>query len=235
MQNTSLVCCRFEENIDWIRDLPSQLPIYLYNKGDKLNLEKHDNIQQYHRIANMGRESEVYLRFIYDNYDNLSDTVIFTQADPFVHHTEFLYLINNLDETHKEYKIIPLTYRWNDKLPPSHIVSEYSDSFYLQNMSRFTLAPINFIDEGIQRYCLKYLIHHPELKMGDDLIKHFCNLIGLQDDGSDHKFFYSSCFSVRKDAILQHTKQFYLNCYVRLSDNPFYGHMFERVWYKMFL
>lgn len=75
--NFCIVVARYNENIEWTTQFPN---VIIYNKGDKLD-------GNYNEISlpNVGREGHTYYKYIYDNYENLSDYTIFLQARPFDH------------------------------------------------------------------------------------------------------------------------------------------------------
>lgn len=97
--SVSLVINRFNENVDWIQKYKN-LEIFIYNKGDTLHLNS-KNVTVIER-ENLGRESESYLFHIIENYDNLSDLTIFTQAHPFDNIPSFYEIIDE-DLNNKEY------------------------------------------------------------------------------------------------------------------------------------
>ncbi|NBS67523.1 DUF3431 domain-containing protein [bacterium] len=81
--NLSIVVARYDEDIRWIEDLPSNIleHVIIYNKGDPIKIPDLNVIT----ICNVGRESHTYLTYIIDNYDHLPEHVIFIQANPFQH------------------------------------------------------------------------------------------------------------------------------------------------------
>ena len=76
-----LVVAKYSENLDWIADQAisdSRLRrIFVYSKNGQMY--NNDRVKC-EIINNVGRESHTYLYHIINNYDNLSDRVIFTQA-----------------------------------------------------------------------------------------------------------------------------------------------------------
>ena len=72
------VICRYNEDLEWSRELP--IPRVIYNKGEALNDECYAI-----DIENVGRESEAFLRFIIDNYNDLPQRMVFLQGDPDTH------------------------------------------------------------------------------------------------------------------------------------------------------
>ena len=76
----NIVVARYNESIDWLDSInKDKYNIKIYNKGD-------DNINyEYSKLPNIGRESHTYLKYIIDNYENLTDFTIFLQGNPFDH------------------------------------------------------------------------------------------------------------------------------------------------------
>jgi hypothetical protein len=46
-------------------------------------------------LNNVGREGHTYYKHIYDNYDNLTDYIIFLQGNPFDHSPNIISNLNN--------------------------------------------------------------------------------------------------------------------------------------------
>lgn len=94
--NYNIVVARYNENIDWIYNIDTSINIYLYNKGSNLDI-KLNNVNIIN-LGNVGRESHIYLYHIIKNYNNLSDIILFTQANYKDHYskdiTDYFNLIN---------------------------------------------------------------------------------------------------------------------------------------------
>jgi len=87
MTETHVVISRYNESVDWVKDL--QYPYTIYNKGmDDIN---YPNI----KLSNIGRESGTYIYHIIQNYNNINDYTIFLQAMPFEHCGNLLEKIKN--------------------------------------------------------------------------------------------------------------------------------------------
>lgn len=97
MSNRIFVIARYNENLDWVKNLKEN--IVIYNKSDSFNYDfpRHD-------VANYGRETETFLRFIVQYYNQLDNynSVVFLQGDPFHHCANF---INKLDEINPQHFI----------------------------------------------------------------------------------------------------------------------------------
>jgi len=101
----NIIVSHYNENLEWIKKLTNNNinNIYIYSKyleqqdhngirkkNLNINFNNHEyfiNLNKniiYKNIPNVGRESETYLRYCYENYDNLSLGTIFLQGEPHV-------------------------------------------------------------------------------------------------------------------------------------------------------
>ena len=99
MTTRSLVLCRYNENVDWISNLQKDdIEIFVYDKGEDLQLEQ-SNLKKI-RLDNVGREAHAYVHHIVENYNNLTDQIYFSQADPFAPLTgeQNSYIPNYIEE-----------------------------------------------------------------------------------------------------------------------------------------
>lgn len=87
--NTQLILAWYKENIDWLHSV-SGVDIFLYNKGDKSS-----TLPSY-KLPNIGREAHTYIWHIVQNYNNLAEILIFSQANPFPHCPNLSSLITRL-------------------------------------------------------------------------------------------------------------------------------------------
>ena len=91
-----IIIAKYKEDISWVNMLHHSYMVYDKSKN----------------IPNVGRESETYLRYIIENYDNLPDYVVFLQGNPFDHlkigNIEFLN--NEIDSIHDCKSMICLNY-----------------------------------------------------------------------------------------------------------------------------
>jgi hypothetical protein len=94
-----IIVARYNEDINWLNTEISNCIIY--NKGNKLNIENEI------LLDNVGRESETYLNYIIQNYNNLPDIVIFTQANIADHKgsNDINYLLNIKNEAKQHTKL----------------------------------------------------------------------------------------------------------------------------------
>jgi hypothetical protein len=66
-----VVVARYKEEVEWLAQLPSDLPVVVYQSSDP---------SAPHFVPNVGNEASKYLAYIVDQYDALPDAVMFMQA-----------------------------------------------------------------------------------------------------------------------------------------------------------
>jgi len=96
--NKLFILSRYNEDYSWIENYTQDYLIY--NKGESiLNNSKIINIE------NIGGNQRDIAKFSFENYDNLPDIMIFTQAFPFDHCRQDIFdnLIQNTEFTPLEY------------------------------------------------------------------------------------------------------------------------------------
>ena len=72
------VVSRYKKNTNWVYKLKNINKYYIYDKETPEN--------EYNIPVNKGNEASVYLKYIIDNYDNLSDFTFFTHDDEYAWH-----------------------------------------------------------------------------------------------------------------------------------------------------
>jgi hypothetical protein len=83
-----IIVAIYDENVEWTKQFQN---VIIYNKGEHLNNKDYNEVL----LNNVGREGHTYYKYIYDNYDNLKDHVIFLQGNPFDHSPN---IIDNLNQ-----------------------------------------------------------------------------------------------------------------------------------------
>jgi len=99
MNKLVIIIVRYRESIEWIKELNINYEIIIYNKGDQINEVFTQNIR-IKNVENTGRESEGYLRFMIEEYNNIDDKAyyVFLQADPFDHCKNIINKLKRLSE-----------------------------------------------------------------------------------------------------------------------------------------
>ena len=206
-----VVVARYNENIDWVKYIDMQLfDIYIYNKGDEIQDIPNCNII---KLSNTGRESQTYLYHIVNNYSNLPERIVFTQAHPFDHvKPSFLNDIN--------------------------IVTKYDSPFYYFSKDILSIKYYEnkFIEYGMinNREWKNYHDINSPIKTTMKMLFH-----DYKDENVNLLFGTGAIFSVDKSLILKNNIDFYKNCMNILNNssnliNPDEGHSFERLWNYIF-
>ena len=75
--NVEIVVARYNENLSWLNEYPfNQFEYIVYNKGDNENFVK-TNVKEIISLPNVGRCDHTYLYHIINNYEKLSNIVVF--------------------------------------------------------------------------------------------------------------------------------------------------------------
>lgn len=132
------VISRYNKNVEWIYDFNSDNinNIFIYDKETPENLH---NIS-----ANKGNEATVYLKYIIDNYENLSDFTFFVHDEEYSwHHSGSI--IDKYNEAVKEIMGGKLYYNINDRcILGSIVTNEWYDEilcWYNEYIEKY--IPIN--------------------------------------------------------------------------------------------
>lgn len=72
-----LVVARHNEDLAWLRRVPSDFRVTVYNKGHELPHAE--------PLPNIGREAHTYLHHLAERYGTLADVTVFVQGHPFDH------------------------------------------------------------------------------------------------------------------------------------------------------
>ena len=96
-----LVVARYNENLNWLRRVPKQFRVTIY---DKSGAAEPGAIQ----LSNVGREAHTYLWHIITRYDSLAEVTVFCQGKPFDHAYDFHQTLRNLAENPTVNGYLPL-------------------------------------------------------------------------------------------------------------------------------
>jgi len=203
-----IIVARYNENIDWLNEIMDDCLIY--NKGVALNIKNEI------MLPNMGRESETYLHYIIDNYDNLPDVVVFTQGkinDHLFNFREKLhkYLLNLKDEAFENGKS-KARLIYSDHIPDINWKKDWNlrhGVYYLRD---------NYKDN-------KPIIYEDWFKT--NINKDYPNPVRIYSNG---------LFAVKKELILNKPIEYYKELIKEVNHhiNSAEGHFFERAWYYIF-
>ena len=205
---TSVIISRFNENLDWIKKINSEFEIVVYNKGDKIEIDKKYKLIE---IKNVGRESHTWLYHISENYENISENNIFLQGriDDLgcMAYKDVSRYLKNLNKNGFNASRLGLLspFHWKDNLSIDKDL-RYKDAWHQNHISK------NYL--GFRKYAKKFFPKIP---------------IFLPTS-------YGGCFAVTRDAIHKHSKDFYSEMLFTLNKHyhPIEAHFLERLWCYMF-
>lgn len=187
-----LVVAWYREDLSWLTEQGLNSEAVVYSKG---GLEHPPNFTIFD-LPNIGREAHTYLYHIVENYDNLADVTIFTQANPFDHSPDFCNLLPSVSSTH---------FTW-----------------------------LGIYPHPIYKQCL----HNRQ--MYDRYLPDIAEGLNLIDKLPEVYFFQAGAlFSVPKETILRHPKEFYQKGLTFFADDepndvsPA-AHGYERLWEYIF-
>lgn len=240
-----LVVSRFNEDLSWLSEVPDDVRVIVYNKGEKICVEEWlERIDILEDRPNVGREAETYLYHIRSKRSLGSEWIIFSQADPFPHSPDFIDLIGKRDDWRG---IQAMSWRWLEEhnIPPGLVIDlERKDwvaglRVRLETFSLRTWSPISFHDPGTVLISRDYREHY-SLPEGSNIAEHFLRLAmwdKLADDAAAADcgvFSYGAIFAVRAER-LHDIPELVINRMIFLSlSHHVIAYIFERMWLHIF-
>jgi len=212
-----IVVARYNENIDWIKYIDTNLfDIFIYNKGDEINSNIKNILNcKIIKLENTGRESHTYLYHIINNYDNLPEKIVFTQAHPFDHvRNTFINEINSFNKCHSSF---------------------FYFSKNILNI-KYDINENKFIEFGNLNGNNWKNFHNLNSPIATTMKKIFKN---FDEEKLNIIFGTGAIYGVNKELIIKYNPDFYIKCIDVLNSssnlkNPDEGHSFERLWYYIF-
>ena len=211
MSTNHVVISRYNEDLSWIERIGrSDSRIFIYNKGQKINNIVPEGVTVID-LENKGRESHTYLYHILNNYEELPEKIIFSQAHPNDHVSEnfrsdFLDFLNSSAEF----------------------------KYFSKNILEMKIDPDGVEESGILNGSFwrnKHSLSSCCVTVPFELIP--------QIESKKWIFGTGAIFGVSRRSVLKNSKEFYqrsLEILEKSSDpvNPPEGHAFERSWYLIF-
>lgn len=215
-----IVVSRYDESIEWV---PRNA--ILYNKGESITNSRVEKIIE---LKNDGREGETYLHHIIENYDNLCEYTIFTQADPFVHNPVFVQDVSRCNnEAFRSFGKW-----WQKEFPPDRIVKGgIRPNIHIGNRDFVCIHPEFWEDDGWVRIVRRIKMrNHIEY-----ILPWVCKRIGLDEPKTGVPISMCGMFGVHRTRIQWYPKTFYKKMKTFLLEHPDHGYVIERFWAILFL
>lgn len=211
----NIVISRYNENLSWVNDDSfNKYFITCYNKGNNDNF-KINSPHQVIKLDNVGKCDHTYLYHIVNNYENLSEYIIFLPGSNDVHYKNLKskHLINHIEYYKKLVNIGTL------------IENNIKNKFYNFTMDHYKTTYKN-------NYELNKIMKTEESKIkpyGKWYEHHF-------NDININCYTWWGIFAISRDIVYQHPKEYYQKFLDELSNssNPEVGHYIERSWFAIF-
>ena len=229
--NVLVVISRYNEDISWVSEL--KVPYLIINKGNPID---NPNCVCIPNSTN-GREAHSYVWYILQHYDNLPDSVIFLQGNPFDHQKRIIEMLDP-EVIKKMPSFQPLTAGYTDDLPPQDLRYvtrrdfegfEYHIMHFGENMT--DIYP-KYHDEGLKNiinWCyddLKYVSIRKQMHALFEV---------PYDEKCMTPYFFAAMFKIDKELIRKYSKDFYAQLFKLLERHIVYVYLCERMWYAMFV
>jgi len=214
--NVEIVVARYNENLSWLNEYPFNLFEYIvYNKGDNEDFVK-TNVNKIVKLNNVGRCDHTYLYHIIDNYDNLSNIVVFFPGS-----------VNLPNKKPKAIKILINIIR-----------SNYQSAFFCGTYHKRLVTHLqNFTMDNYKCCSNENFIKNSETKTFKCKYRPYGLWYKMFFGNTNaHWLTYGGVFSIDKRDIKQHdiNKYKYIIQTVSIHSNPEAGHYIERSWGAMF-
>lgn len=241
-----MIVARYNENTSWCNIFKNVL---IYNKGDDMT-----SMFEVVDIPNEGREGETYLHHIIDNYDDLYEYNIFTQADPFEHNKDFITTV--LECSQRFNSIQPLSYCWKEVdescewmnesnktgIPPKE-VRDLTKHYHFDSKHKIHVEwldrdfkcvyPASWTDGGFNIHLIPRLKERNNIKTS--VLEWVYLKLELYEDVPEYiPFCFSALFAVSKERILRRPIEFYKKLRLFLLEHPDHGYILERMWLLIF-
>ena len=219
---TEIVIARYNEDLSWLKKIPKNIKIIIYNKGlddiVKIPGVKYDII----KLPNIGRESHTYLYHIINNYDNLANKTILCQGDSIFHSPGFLDLLKNV----KLFEPIqPLSaYYWPEGEkpfyyynPPKPLLDKTKNLWIKKSPIHVEYLDNNFVTRYpyvyYQEHFMKLIELIKKIYNIDNVFKYFVERFRLKHVNLDELFpvCYAGLFCLNKEVVLENSVDFYNN------------------------
>ncbi|MFZ0615227.1 MAG: DUF3431 domain-containing protein [Chthoniobacterales bacterium] len=200
-----LVIARYEEDLRWVRRVPTSVKVTVYNKGVSrpltAELENRSAISVI-PLPNKGREAHSYLTHLVERYASLTPRTVFCQGRPFDHAPDFHAQLRDLEGG----EVTPEPFLWYGFL------EETDDPFGRRLFVPWSKNP--------KRQELRTGMLYEEL-FGEPSPEFFHFRGGAQ-------------FAVTREAVHRRPEEFYRRALELSTATPLASHSYERIWDRLF-
>jgi hypothetical protein len=203
-ENFVVVVARYKEDLAWVAEQFPCEKVVVYNKGETEPEGLGSNVLV-KRLPNLGRESDTYLKYIIENYENLPKRILFLQGDPFDHSHIFMPL--------SRYKI-PMNLLKQNIIAPTAVgyLSTLAPFLEKENLQKTKWAKSRISDKSFKEFARYYIT-----------------------DSKSFFVVWGGQFAVEREDIRKRSRDYYIMLDALLDDvAPIEGHYLERLWDNVF-
>jgi hypothetical protein len=234
--DTLAIVARYKEDVSWLKKL--KIPYLIINKGPPIDDPNSISIENHI----YGHEAHTYLWYIYNNYDNLPNKIIFLQGDPFDHQPQIIELLEPaMIEKMPEFQ--PLTLQYSEFIPFNnvrHVCLKYFENIPYSivhfNDDMLDVYP-SYYDFGLEHVTksLEAFFHTLNTYSKRSLREKMHNILDVSyDEKSMTPYFFAAMFKINKDVIQKRPKEYYARMLEICDKCRVSGYLFERMWYALF-
>jgi hypothetical protein len=206
-----LVVARFEEDLRWIRRVPSSVRITIYNKGGSPALPSDFPKREGVTVAalvNEGREAETYLRHLVGRYDSLAPLTVFCQGHPFDHAPDFHASLQELASC-------------EGRIAGANALTPFTWYGFLDETD----------DPNGRRLFVPWSKNPERRELSTGVL--YEALFGEASPNCFH-FRGGAQFAVSRDAVYRRSLDFYERAHELSASIPLAAHSYERIWDRLF-
>lgn len=228
--NIEFVIARYNEDVDFL--LHNEFinrPIYLYNKGPKINNPSIINAKNIKiiKLPNVGKCDHTYLYHIVNNYNDLADLTVFLPASYYYMDYKRIVankIISKSVKNNKPYFPAKRFNRSNYKELYNFKLNEYKTSFNANLVLKEKNKNYDMVLSKVRPYG-RWIESIFDINNNNNNNIYKCNYV-----------IYWGIFSAKKDMLKKYDIDIYkkLLSYVDKDINPEAGHYIERIWAPIF-
>lgn len=216
-----VIAARYREDcVQLCKILPEDVELIIYNKGDKFDLPKtvRERAADVRMVRNVGREGHTYLHHIVNNYEELADVTLFTQA-------------STSDHVKPDQLVNYLTIRQNNNPESRMQLATVADSLKYTGWNPAFKRPPQHIRPAVDHP------HWGAKKSSLPFASWWEKYVRLPlPNPKTVQFSWGGIFAVNREYIHKYSKSYYkkLEQSLAVGINPEEGHFLERAWSYIF-
>ena len=204
-RKAKLLVAHYNDNsyLNFVNQIKSKYDVVIYDKSRSIESEDFDVVH----MQNIGREAYAYIKYIIDNYENLSDFNIFIQddIDNHVHNkNDFIKFCDDHIKNGKDFGLYPCRYRKGGSGPI--IKRTIKNGINCRGMKELPAR------DSVKLFCEKFNISLPDI----------------------YSTWTCAHFIVSRKRILKHKKEFYSSILDWLPSHNKNDFILEHVWHLIF-